>query len=87
VGSKAFALAWEGRGVLKLDKAHQEFLFEVRPDTFTKFRVGTGHWSCVELSHLDDAELADLVREAWSQVVPKKVSRPVLEAAGAARPA
>jgi hypothetical protein len=87
VGSRAFALVWESRAVLKLDKAHQEFLFEVRPDTFTKFRVGTGHWSYVEVAHLDDAELAELVREAWSQVVPKKVSRPVLQAAAAARPA
>ena len=26
-------------------------------------------------------QLADLVREAWSTIVPKKVSRPVLEAA------
>jgi len=32
----------------------------------------------VELANLDDAELRDLVREAWSMVVPKKVSRPVL---------
>jgi hypothetical protein len=87
VGSKAFALAWEGRAVLKLDKTHQEFLFEVRPDTFTKFRVGTGHWSYVELAHLDRAELADLVREAWSQIVPKKISRPVLDAARAGPPA
>jgi len=80
VGSKAFALGWEGRTVLKLDKDHQVFLFEVRPDTFEKFRVGTAHWAYVELAHLDDAELRDLVREAWSMVVPKKVSRPVLAA-------
>jgi hypothetical protein len=66
--------------VLKLDKAHQELLFEIRPETFQKCKVATVFWSYVELSHLDDAELADLVREAWSQIVPKKVSRPVFEA-------
>lgn len=86
MGKKAFALIWEGRAVLKLEKLHQEFLLEVRPDTFQKFRVGTGYWSQVELSRLDAAELADLVREAWSTVVPKKVSRPVLETAGLTAP-
>jgi hypothetical protein len=81
VGKKTFALALRGRAVLKLDKGRQELLFEIRPDTFQKCPVATGYWSYVELAHLDDTELADLVREAWSQIVPKKVSRPVLEAA------
>ena len=80
MGSKTFALGWRGRTVLKLDKAHQVFLFEVRPETFEKFPMGPNAWSYVELDHLDEAELADLVREAWTQVVPKKVSRPYLEA-------
>ena len=53
----------------------------MRPETFSKCRVGTGYWSYVELDRLDDAELADLVREAWSTIVPKAISRPVLEAA------
>jgi hypothetical protein len=81
VGKKTFALHWRGRTILKLDKGRQDFLFEVRPETFSKCRVGTGYWSYVELDRLDDAEFADLVREAWSSIVPKKVSRPVLEAA------
>jgi len=81
VGRKTFALGWDGRTILKLDKGHQELLFEVRPETFEKFRMGPSYWAYVELSRLDDAELAELVREAWSTVVPKKVSRPVLEAA------
>jgi hypothetical protein len=29
----------------------------------------------VEISALDAAELAGLVREAWTQIVPKKISR------------
>jgi hypothetical protein len=75
VGKKTFALHWNDRVILKLDKAHQELLFEIRPDTFSKCKVATNYWSYVEIDQLDEAELADLVREAWSQVVPKKVSR------------
>lgn len=80
VGKKSFALSWGRRTIMKLDKVHQVFLFEVRPETFEKFPMGPAYWSYVELAHLDDAELGDLVREAWSQVVPKKVSRPYLAA-------
>ncbi len=83
VGKKSFALRLNGRVILKLDKDHQDFLFEVRPETFQKCRVATSFWSYVEIDRLDQAELADLVREAWSMIVPKKVSRPVLEAATA----
>ena len=78
VGKKTFALVLDGRVILKLDRGHQELLFEVRPETFRKFPVATVHWSWVEIAHLDDTELADLVREAWAQIVPKKVSRPYL---------
>ena len=53
----------------------------MRPETFQKCPVGTSYWSYVEIADLDEAELADLVREAWSTIVPKKVSRPVLAAA------
>jgi hypothetical protein len=81
VGKKTFALHYRDRTILKLDKTHQDFLFEIRPETFGKCRVGTGYWSYVELDHLDHAELAALVLEAWSTIVPKKISRPVLEAA------
>jgi hypothetical protein len=81
VSKKTFALNVRGRTILKLERQHQEFLFEVRPDTFSKCPVATSYWSYVEIDRLDDAELADLVLEAWSQIVPKKISRPVLEAA------
>ena len=81
VGKKTFALHTRGRAILKLDRGHQELLFEVRPDTFAKCPVATVYWSYVALDHLDEAELGELVLEAWSQIVPKKVSRPVLEAA------
>ncbi len=82
MGKKSFALAIDGRVILKLDKGHQELLFEIRPETFSKCPVATVYWSYVEIAHLDNAELADLVLEAWAQIVPKKVSRPVLSASG-----
>ena len=75
MGKKTFALVLDGRAILKLDKGHQELLFEIRPETFQKCPVATLYWSYVELDHLDETELADLVREAWAQVVPKKVGR------------
>ncbi len=81
MGKKSFALAPNGRAILKLDPGHQELLFEIRPETFSKCPVATVYWSFVELAHIDEAELADLLLEAWARVVPKKVSRPVLEAA------
>jgi hypothetical protein len=86
VGRKTFALFVNGRAILKLDRAHQELLFEVRPETFSKCKVATAYWSFVELSRLETDELAELVLEAWAQIVPKKVSRPVLEAQKGALP-
>lgn len=82
VGKKTFALALDGRVVLKLDKPHQELLFEIRPDTFQPCKVATVHWSYVQIHHLDEAELSALVREAWAQIVPRRVSRPLMEGAG-----
>lgn len=81
VGKKSFALVPNGRVILKLDRGRQELLFEIRPETFSKCPVATVYWSYVEIDHLDVAELADLVLEAWSQVAPKRLSRPVVEAA------
>ena len=60
-------------------------MFEIRPETFAKCKVATHYWSYVELGHIDEAELAALLLEAWSSIVPKKISRPVLDAAGARR--
>ena len=82
MGKKTFACDFEGRTILKLEKGHQDLLFEIRPEVFSRCRVGTGYWSYVDLAGLDADELADLVLEAWSTIVPKKVSRPVLAARG-----
>jgi len=85
VGKKSFALNVRGRTILKLDRGHQELLFEVRPETFQKCPVATVYWAYVALDDLDEAELSELVLEAWSQIVPKKTSRPLLAAAKARR--
>jgi hypothetical protein len=75
VGSKGFVHLFKGRVLMKLEKNHQELLFEARPDVFTPFTAGAMRWSWVEIDELDAEEVGELVREAWTQVVPKKVSR------------
>ena len=63
---------------MKLDKSHQELLFEARPDVFRPMIAGAMRWSWVEIGALDAGEAAELVLEAWTQVVTKKVSRAFL---------
>lgn len=67
---RMFVLWWEPdkTTIMKLDREHQHMLFEVRPDTFTPCKVGTGLWSYVRIEKLTKPELQALVREAWSQV-------------------
>jgi hypothetical protein len=60
---------------MKLERHHQELLFEVRPEVFSPMIAGRLRWSFVDTAELDDAEAVELVREAWAQVVPKKLSR------------
>ena len=78
VGRKTFALTSGERAILKLERGHQELLFEIRPETFRPVPVATVRWSSVAVADLDAEELRALLIEAWSQIVPKKVSRPFL---------
>jgi hypothetical protein len=84
VGAKGFVHSWRGGVCMKLDKGRQELLFEARPDVFRPMIAGRLRWSWVEIEALDEQEIGGLVREAWTQVVPKRVSRalPPLEAEG-----
>ena len=77
VGSKGFVQTWRGRVMMKLDKGHQELLFEVRPEVFSPMVAGRLRWSWVDIGALEAQEAAALVREAWTQVVPKSVSRAI----------
>lgn len=74
---KMFALWWppDKATILKLERHHQTMLFDVRPNVFAPCKVGTGIWSYVNIAKLDRAELMAFVAEAWTQVVPKKLSR------------
>jgi hypothetical protein len=75
VGKKGFVQTSGERVLMKLEKNHQELLFEARPEVFTPMIAGALRWSFVEIEALDPDEIGDLVREAWRQIVPKKVSR------------
>ncbi len=84
VRKKTFALwsAADKRAIMKLDREHQHMLFDLRPDTFAPCEVGTGGvWSYVHVSKLTAKEIEALTVEAWTQVVPKKMSRAYLERA------
>ena len=82
VRKKTFAL-WSkatGRAIMKLEREHQHMLFDLRSDTFTPCKVGTGGvWSYVDVAKLTRKEVEALALEAWTQVVPKKISRAYME--------
>ena len=80
VGRKGFVHAWRGKVFMKLDRHHQELLFEARPDTFRPMTSGGLRWSWVAIEDLDAQEMAALVHEAWTTVVPKKISRAYIQA-------
>jgi hypothetical protein len=73
VRGRTFALWWAGgrRTILRLTREHQTFLFEVRPKVFEPCPVGPGVWSYVDLEALDNAEVDELVLEAWEAIAPK----------------
>jgi hypothetical protein len=75
VGRKGFVQTFRGRVIMKLERNHQELLFEARPEVFSPMTAGALRWSWVEIEGLDPGEIAELVLEAWTQIVPKKVSR------------
>lgn len=82
VGKRAFIHYWarDDAWIFKLPHARQELLFEVRPEMFRPFRAGAMLWSYVDVAALARPEARRLTTEAWSTIVPKKVSAPVLAA-------
>ena len=75
VGRRGFAYSWQGGALLRLGRDRLEFLREARPGVFEKFPLPGGNWARADLGQLDADELAGLLREAWTGVVPKKLSR------------
>jgi hypothetical protein len=86
VGKKTFVMlsARDKRWIFKLPHPRQDFLFEVRPEVFQLFRAGALRWSYVDIAALPAAEAKAFVLEAWTTIVPKKISRPFLEQMGSA---
>ena len=80
VGTKSFVLYGfpSKRWIFKLPKPRQELLFEARPDVFQPYRAGGMRWSYVDIAELTRTEVADYVTDAWTTIVPKKVSRAYL---------
>lgn len=80
---RMFALWWQPNrtAILKLEREHQQMLFEVSPEIFTPCKVGTGMWSYVDIGKLTTAQLKALVTEAWSQVVSKKMRKALTSSA------
>jgi hypothetical protein len=75
VGPKTLVCGVGGEIVMKLFPPHQELLFEARPEVFRPFANAAMRWAFVDIGALDLDEAGELVREAWAQVVPKKVSK------------
>jgi predicted DNA-binding protein (MmcQ/YjbR family) len=75
VGRKGFAYSWQGGALLRLGRERLEFLREARPGVFATFPLPGGNWARVDLADLDEDELRDLLREAWTGVVPKKLAK------------
>ncbi|HEY3799425.1 MAG TPA: MmcQ/YjbR family DNA-binding protein [Caulobacteraceae bacterium] len=74
VAGKTFALWWQGRTIMKLERGHQALLFEVRPEIFQPCTVGR-IWSFVDLGALDDGEVDALTREAWATVASARLRK------------
>jgi len=76
VRGKSFSRLWDEGDVLvvKADVGHREALIEMRPEVY----FVTSHYQdypyvLVRLVDADEAELADLLADAWAMVAPKRL--------------
>lgn len=62
-------------------KEERAALVEAEPDKFFLPRLSDlrFNWVCVRLDAIDEAEMTELVIEAWRMVVPKRVAAEFLE--------
>jgi hypothetical protein len=63
----------EQRAVLKLSRLAHEALVTSDPATFAATPWAHQGWTSVDLRRADDAELRELVAEAWAEVAPKRL--------------
>ncbi|HEX3810654.1 MAG TPA: MmcQ/YjbR family DNA-binding protein [Rhizomicrobium sp.] len=79
VGGRIFAQMSDKKkeAILKLSPAHQELLFEVRPEAFSPEIWGNIRWTRAMLGEIPLDELKVLVREAYDQVAkaPKRKTK------------
>jgi hypothetical protein len=69
--------------VAKADKGEKQLLMEAEPDVFfeTPHYHGYGY-VLVRLANIDDAELAEVIEDAWRLAAPKTLVKERDEAAG-----
>ena len=78
VNSKIFAqiVVKDGaRAILKLPRERQELLAEARPETFQRAFWGRTVFHQVVLDRIEPAELAELVRDSWREVAPRRLTK------------
>jgi hypothetical protein len=65
----------ETRGVLKLRPEVQSLLIDAKPKLFSPASGAWGRagWTHVDVAEIEVGALADLLREAWRLVAPKKL--------------
>jgi predicted DNA-binding protein (MmcQ/YjbR family) len=61
----------KGEAIFKLSPAHQDILFETRPEAFHPEIWGNIRWTRIMLAHVAMAEIKALVQEAYDQVTVK----------------
>jgi len=76
VAKKIFAQCASGhtQATLRLDRDHQVFLFELRPEIFSPAVWGKLVWTHARIDRLDEAEIEMLLTRAWSLVAPKHLA-------------
>jgi len=77
VRDKIFAIGGEGadRVSIKASLETQAELIDLDPDTFASSAyVGRFGWVTVDLDRVDPSLLANLLREAWRRIAPKRLA-------------
>ena len=65
----------KNEAIFKLSPAHQEILFETRPNAFRAEVWGSIRWARLMLDAIEAEDLPELVREAYDQAAAKSRKR------------
>jgi len=70
------SLGWDNVAVVKLDREDQLNMAAAWPDAIEPTETYGHHgWTYVRLGAIDEATLATVVRLAWANVAPKRLSK------------